>query len=121
MCPWGEDTESHAEACVIIIVALAAGATAFSALLAVALGRVAGQADREMERDLARRRGRERFLVPVDSYAGLAAAHLTISCEPSITVPSSRTSVGTQRLPVSSCTSRRPRVRLNTPGSGAKP
>jgi len=49
-------------------------------------------------------------------YVALCSAQATISREPSTTVPSSSTSVGTMRLPVSCSTSRRPRVRLKTLG-----
>ncbi len=94
----------------IILVALGAGALAFSATVALALGRVAASADRQMEQQLRERRALATSAAMYRSYAGLARAQATISWEPSTTVPSSRTSVGTQRLPVSSRTSRRPRV-----------
>jgi len=103
-----------------IILILGCGALAFCAVLVLALSRVAANADEQSQEIVARRMYGSR--VPRnESYAGLTRAHSTISAEPSITVPSSRRSVGTQRLPVSSCTSRRPLVWLNTPGSGANP
>jgi hypothetical protein len=108
---------------VIVIVASGLAATGFSATLALALARVASRADKDMDELLAQPRPTPQS-PPAglrQNYAGLARAHSTIACESSITVPSSNRSVGTQRLPVSSCTSRRPRVWLNRPGKGAKP
>ncbi len=103
-----------------IILILGLGAMAFCSVLALALSRVAAHADEDDEEFVARRlSGRDPGRC--QSYAGLARAHSTISPEPSITVPPSSVKVGTQRLPVSSCTSRRPLVWLNTPGSGASP
>jgi len=100
--------------------------------LALALGRAAARGDADLDwrraqaRELAEPQIAEaQIRISRESYAGLdaglAPAHATISREPSMTVPSSRSSVGTQALPVSSRTSRRPRVRLNMPGNSAKP
>jgi len=104
----------------VIIIASGFAAMGLSATLAIALGRAAARADRDMDDQLAERRSRALTLLR-QNYAGLSPAQSTIARDPSITVPSSNSSVGTQRLPVSSCTSRRPRVRLKTPGSGASP
>jgi hypothetical protein len=94
------------------------------ATFAVALGRVAARADEEHERLTSRSLavdGAEPARWLRDDYPGLAAAHSTIARDPSIAVPSSSRSVGTQRLPVSSSTSRLPRVWFMNLGNGAKP
>ncbi len=99
-----------------IIVASALGAMGFAAIVVLALGRAAGAADEDAERMLAEHRAKPAIVGYRQSYAGFARAHSTIARESSIAVPSSSTSVGTQRLPVSSWTSRRPRVWLKAPG-----
>ncbi len=103
-----------------IIVALALGAVAFSAVTAIALGRVAGRADRDMELLIEKRLAGEPITAS-QTYAGLDPVHTPISGEPSIAVASASRSLASERSPVSSWTSPRPRVRLTTPGSGAKP
>lgn len=91
------------------------------AAMALAMGRAAAIADDELDELLARRLGTAATRELRESYAGLDVAQATISLEPSITEPSSSTSAGTQRFPVSSWTSRRPRVWLNAPGNSPSP
>ena len=91
---------------IVVILVPVLVATGFVAVLTIAMARAAARADADLEEIVARRVTR-----PLnESYAGLDCAQATISCEPSMTVPSSSTSAGTQRLPVSSWTSRRPLV-----------
>jgi hypothetical protein len=104
---------------IVLVIASASAALVLSAMLAIALSRAAGQADAELERELANRRAAVALRLTPGRYAGFARAQSTIAWEPSITLPSSSTSTGTQLLPVSCFTSRRPRVRLN--GSGSRP
>ena len=106
---------------VTIIIASALGAMAFGALLAMALGRVAALADADAERMLAEHHAEPAVTAPARRYTGFARAQSTIARESSITAPSSRTRVGTHRLPVSAWTSRRPGVWLKIPGSSPRP
>lgn len=90
-------------------------------MLTVALGRAAAIADEQSERAHA-----ERCVTPSaagyrQSYAGFARAQSALARESSISALSSRTSVGTQRWPVSSCTAPRPGVWLKAPGSNPRP
>lgn len=87
--------------------------------MAIALGRAGAHADESLDHLLHQRRLAPPMAALRQSYAGLAHAQSAIALEPSTTMPSSR-SVGGRRLPVSSFTSRRPRVRLNTPSSRPK-
>jgi hypothetical protein len=84
----------------ILILFAALGAIGFSALIAIAFGRVSARADLASELLLL-----EAALAGYAGTAGLAAAQEAISREPSITLPSSSTSVGTMRLPVKRSTS----------------
>jgi hypothetical protein len=106
---------------VTIIIASALGAMAFGALLVVALGRVAALADEDADRLLAEHHADPPITASAQRYSGFARAQSTIARESSITEPSSRTRVGTHRLPVSAWTSRRPGVWLKIPGSSPKP
>jgi hypothetical protein len=117
-CP---SVDERAEEIVLIVILVLGFAVGLAAVLMLALARTAARADAEVELMLSELIAGEHEVADRRSYAGFAAAHSTIAREPSITVSSSSTSVGTQRFPVSSCTSLRPRVWLNTPGSGANP
>jgi uncharacterized membrane protein len=117
----GLTIDSHEVMSMVIIVVLGIAAMALGATFAVALGRVAHRADEQIESALAKERAAAAIVMLRERYWGLARAHSTMARESSTTLPSSRTSVGTHRLPVSSLTSRRPRVWLNRPGSGANP
>lgn len=106
---------------VAIIIASALGTMAFGALLAVALGRVAALADENADRLLAEHDSDASIAAAAQRYTGFARAQSMIARESSITEPSSRTRVGTHRLPVNAWTSRRPGVWLKTPGSNPRP
>jgi hypothetical protein len=105
----------------IIVVASVGGALGFSAVLVLALGRVAGRADRDAAELWEARKATLSMTLFKDDYAGFARAQSTITRESSITVPSSSSNAGTHRFPVNFSTSERPLVLLKIPGSGAKP
>jgi hypothetical protein len=85
-----------------VIIIAATAVVVLIAVFTVALARAAGQADRDTAELLAEGWPELRDSSIAEGYPGFASAHATISREPSTTVPSSSTSVGTQRLPVSS-------------------
>jgi hypothetical protein len=85
-----------------IIVASLLATFGFGGVLALALGRIAASADQDSERLLSEKLLTAPIGVYRQGYAGWAAAQSTIALESSITDPSSRTSAGTQRSPVSS-------------------
>ena len=93
-----------------IIVTSALGVMGFGALLAVALGRAAALADERSDVVLSERRANPTVVGYRQTYAGFVRAQSTISWEASIAEPSSSTSVGPRRLPVSFWTARRPRI-----------
>jgi hypothetical protein len=105
----------------IVVLAAALGVAGFTVAFALALGRTAAIADREFDRMLAERRATSTIRGYRHHYAGFARSRSALAWEPSVGVPSSRASVGLQRLPTSSCTSRRPRVRSSSPGGGSRP
>jgi hypothetical protein len=104
----------------IFILILGLGAMAFCSVLVLALAQVAASADEHDDEIIARRLSAPRG-ARNENYAGLALAASTIAEDPSSTAPAPRQSGAAQRLPASSCTSRRPLVWLSTPSGGAKP
>jgi hypothetical protein len=106
---------------VAIIIASALGALGFSAALAIALGRVAASADESSERMLAESLAAAESAAFRRGYAGWARTQSILARDPSSAVRSSRSRMGAQRLPISSCTSRRPAMRSSRPGRGARP
>ena len=94
----------------ILILAAALGVVVLTTVFVIALGITAARADEDLDRQLAERRRRPPLpdaCLPdsPESYTGLAWAQATISGDPSTTVSSSRTSVGTMRFPVRRSTS----------------
>lgn len=67
----------------IFIVTLAVGAVAFSTILAIALARVAGEADRDMERALAETASATHVAIARQTHAELVAAEEAIGSETS--------------------------------------
>jgi hypothetical protein len=96
----------------ILVLTLGLGGVGLAVCFAVSLGAVAARADEQWQRLVERHFRRSQSLISASlisvsgvTYAGLLRAHEPISWDPSITRPSSSTSVGTMRLPVKRSTS----------------
>ena len=87
---------------VTIILILGLGASAFCAVLVLALGRVAAGADRELEELAARRRAASGAVQEGHAVLALIRPEAGARHQPAAAAPApSRASVATRRLPVS--------------------